>query len=162
MLPPDLVARRVEPEGRVSLRLRMQRRLEFLNRIRSCQARASLDDPCLLPCVPLEFRPVPSAGVTRLPRHPAGPSWPRGLPSSCRKDLPTLAYRALAKAHELGSSQPQRVPCATIEKQGLSTVRRATNRLYVATLHYARGGLCVLPGVVTLFLDTAEPTRTER
>ena len=40
-------------------------------------------------------------------------------------------------------------------------MRRATNRLYVAALHYARGGLRTLPGVVTLFLDTVEPARTE-
>ena len=41
-------------------------------------------------------------------------------------------------------------------------MRRATNCLYVATLHYAWGGLRILPGVVTLFLDTVERGRTER
>lgn len=68
----------------------------------------------------------------------------------------------LCETHEVRFSEPLRVPCATIVKRGLSTVRRATNCLYVATLHYAWGGLRILPGVVTLFLDTVERGRTER
>jgi len=68
----------------------------------------------------------------------------------------------LCKTHEVRFSEPQRVPCATIVKRGLSTMGRATNRLYVATLQNVWSSLRILPGAVTLFLDTVEPARTER
>ena len=41
-------------------------------------------------------------------------------------------------------------------------MRRTTNRLYVATLQCVWSGLRILPGAVTLLLDTVEPARTER
>src|SRR5206468_3905700 len=81
VLAADLVVQRIEAITGFSLRFRVQRHLQFLNtfsELIGCPISRSLAT-C---CVRLELRPLPSTGVTRLPRyceplrHPKAPGRP--------------------------------------------------------------------------------------